>query len=168
RGPQRGHRMRVSRGQAQQIQDGRRYGALALEPAAEVGELVRIGQLTVEQQMADFFERRVLGQVFDLVSAVDETPFLAVDLAQLGFCNDDALYPSTRHKPVLRGEGMRVEGTAVQRAGSAGPENNGADILRCRAEEPAPFRSRGGTCGRSPNIAAPQGRCKSAWHSRIA
>ncbi|SRR5690606_7230696 len=37
---------------------------------------------------------------------------------------------------------MRVEGTAVQRAGSARPDNNGADILRHRAEEPAPYRSR--------------------------
>src|SRR5690606_37050553 len=32
--------------------------------------------------------------------------------------------------------------SAVQRAGSARPDNNGADILRHRAEEPAPYRSR--------------------------
>ncbi len=91
RGPQRGHRMGASREQTQQVQDGRGSRAFALELAAEVGEPCGIGQLTVQQQVTDFLERRVLGQVLDLVTPVDETSFLAVDLAQLCFCNDNAL-----------------------------------------------------------------------------
>src|SRR5204862_5924171 len=68
-------------------------GELAVvgEVGEEGVELLLRRQLAVERQEADLFVRGVLGEVADVIAAVDENAVLAVDRAQPAASDDDAL-----------------------------------------------------------------------------
>ena len=51
-------------------------------------------QRAVQQQVNDFFEARVRGQVVDVVSTEGQTAFLALDVTEQCASNDDAFEPA--------------------------------------------------------------------------
>ncbi len=62
-------------------------------------ELGGLGQLAVPQEVDDFLERRLTGQVVDAVAAVGEASVGAVEIAELGLGGDDALEPADELDP---------------------------------------------------------------------
>ncbi len=60
------------------------------ELALERFELMAIGQMAVEQQVNDFFERRVRREIVDVVSAIGQASDRAFDVTELGGPDDDA------------------------------------------------------------------------------
>ncbi len=59
------------------------------------------GQFEVPEQVGDFLERRVVGEVVDVVADVDELAGGAVDVAQRGIEGHDAFEAARLH--LLRG-----------------------------------------------------------------
>ena len=57
--------------------------AVGPQGAVEAGQLLLVGQAAVEEQVCGLFEGGVLRQVVDIVAAVEELAFLAVDEAGL-------------------------------------------------------------------------------------
>ena len=53
--------------------------AVVSELPAPLGQFLPVGKLAVNQQVADFRKRRVLGELLDGIAAVAENTFLAVD-----------------------------------------------------------------------------------------
>ena len=52
---------------------------VAGEPRREVPELVRAGQVAINEEEAGFYERRLLGKLLDGDAPVAEDPFLAIE-----------------------------------------------------------------------------------------
>jgi hypothetical protein len=67
---------------AQEIQDGGGEGPLATQVGREVVELGLGGKLAVAEQVHDLFERGVVGEVVDVVAAVDELALVPIDGGQ--------------------------------------------------------------------------------------
>ncbi len=70
---------------------------LVIEPA----KLVFARQRTTQEQVGDFGERRPFGQFLDAVAPVDENPFLAVDVADLGVRNRYTSQAGILHPNIL-------------------------------------------------------------------
>ena len=84
------HRVRVGRHQLQRFGDDRRQAAQALELGL-VGIQLRHGrQRAVHQQVRDFLEGRLRGQVVDVVAAVMQVVAAAADRAQRGVAGGGA------------------------------------------------------------------------------
>ena len=66
-------------------------------------ELLARGEVALQQQIGRLFERRVVGQVVDVVAAVDETAFFPKDVADRRLVGDDAF-------ETLGGGGSRLHG----------------------------------------------------------
>src|SRR5207244_607198 len=56
-------------------------GSSGCQASLEGLELLLVGQIALPQQIHHLFERRVRGQVFDRVTAVDQSPRYAIDRA---------------------------------------------------------------------------------------
>src|SRR5215211_6799097 len=71
------------------------------EPLLETRELRAVRQLAVPEQVADFLERAVPGEILDPVAAVDENALGTVYFTEAGLCGDDALQSlaCARHDP---------------------------------------------------------------------
>ena len=95
-GAERGHRRRVPRQRAQEVQHLGLDLAMVDELPVEVGELRAVGEFTLKQQVRRFFERRSRRQFVDVVAAVDELAEIPVDVADGGVGRDDSLQPPRR------------------------------------------------------------------------
>src|SRR5579872_4060151 len=60
---------------------------------AEFFELEGAGQISLQQQVTDFLEIAVLGQIMNVVPAVDQAAFLAVDLTDRTVGGNDPFEP---------------------------------------------------------------------------
>ena len=94
---QRAHRMGIARRETEQLDDARIDGCGLAQASSQRRQLVPVGELAVPEEVADFFEGGVLGEVLDFVPSVHEPPLLAEDLAEPGLRRDDSLQPSRGH-----------------------------------------------------------------------
>ena len=106
-GPEYGHRVRRGRSEAQKLDHLRVNGLLVVQSASQLLELGTARQFAEPEQVTDLLEGGVPGQILDFVTTIDEAPLFTVDVAQLRLSDDDALQPSTRHGPLLRGDRQR-------------------------------------------------------------
>ena len=56
----------------------------------EVGQLRDVRQLALEQQVRGLFKRRELGQLMDVIAAIDQLPEVAIHVADRGVCRDNS------------------------------------------------------------------------------
>ena len=84
------HRMRGGGDALQRGFDGLRQTAQRFQLELVVGELARIGQCAVDQQVSDLLEFALLGDIENVVAAVVEVIAAAADGAQRGIAGGDA------------------------------------------------------------------------------
>ena len=77
----------------QQADDGGVQLALARQVELQLLQLGAIGQPPKPQQVADFFEGRVVGQLVDVDAAIGEHALIAIDVADAGICGGNAFQP---------------------------------------------------------------------------
>jgi hypothetical protein len=92
RRPERGHGVLVGGGQlAHRFEHVLVDRPLGDHRVGEAVETVGVWQLAVPQQVDDLLVARVSRQVLDRVAAVDESPLVAVDLAEIGLGDEHTL-----------------------------------------------------------------------------
>ena len=90
---QRGHGVEILHREAHQLPQGQRQVPVGGQPLLVPFELVLVGQVPVEQQVADLLERRVRAEVEDVVALVDQPALGAVDVADAALAGEGALQP---------------------------------------------------------------------------
>src|SRR5689334_22994536 len=69
---------------ADHIQHRCRQRTVCPEPFIKSSEIVRPGQVAVEQEVGRLFEARMLGEIVDRVAAIEKYPSLTIDEARFG------------------------------------------------------------------------------------
>ena len=88
-GAQRIHRVHFLWQEPEHLEDGLRQLAFRDDRAAEGGQLPRVRQLVMKQQIRDLFEVRLLGHLVNVVAAIHQ-PGIGIDPADGGFPGDHA------------------------------------------------------------------------------
>ena len=83
--------------------------AVALDVADEIVLLVGRGQFAVQQQVAQFQEIRLFGELFDGVSAMQENPLVAVDIGDVGIAGGGGDETGIVGEVSLAGESAHVD-----------------------------------------------------------
>ena len=88
-GAQHVHRMSLAWKQPQHFRHLPRQCALRSNLLPEIGQLLPIGQLAVQQQVRDLLETRLLRHFMNVVTAIHQ-PGIWIDPADRGFAGDHA------------------------------------------------------------------------------
>src|SRR5690606_7887259 len=84
-------------GRGQHAVDGVRHAERAAEPGLEAGQFAGRRQLTVPQQVDYLFETCLVGELTDVVAAVDQLTFGPVDMADRAGVDVDTVQPAVYH-----------------------------------------------------------------------
>ncbi len=112
------HRVRIAAEATEERRQLFMHHGVARDRVGEARQLVRRGQLAVQQQIGDFHKARLFGEFADRIAAMQQNAFVTVDIGQL------RLARRRRGEPRIVGEvpGLRVELADVDdvRSDSAG------------------------------------------------
>ena len=75
----------------QYLDDAVGYDSVGSQLSGEVGQFLRVGEFAVKQQIYHFLEGRFLGQVMDVVAAVEQLTYFAIYETGLGRVEIDLL-----------------------------------------------------------------------------
>ena len=75
---------------AEVLKHGVGHSALGAELLGQLIELLLIGKLALPQEVGNLLEGSILREVLDVVAAVEQLAFLAVDVGEFGIERDDA------------------------------------------------------------------------------
>ena len=84
------HRGAVLRQASEQVDHALGQSAIARQNGLEIGQLLRVGQVVVIQQMHHFFVAHLPCQLVDVVAAVDELPNVSAHVAEPSVGGDNA------------------------------------------------------------------------------
>jgi len=84
--------------------------AVHREALLEGIDLIGVGQLTVDQQIADVGESRLLGDLFDRVAAIPQDPLLAVDEGDRALARTGVAVPGIERD----GAGLLAQGGDIE------------------------------------------------------
>ncbi len=77
-----GHGLRVAREGAHDVEHRFGHEPLGLQRRLEQVQLVGIGQLVVPKQVDDLFVGRIQAEIADIIAAIDQNSFGAIDIAR--------------------------------------------------------------------------------------
>src|SRR5690606_20328158 len=118
------------------------------QAGTQVGEAGTVREVTEPQEVSNFLEGRVAGEVVDLVAAVDQAALLAHDFADTRLCGDDAFQPLGRHPDSIFRLGRSLDSLLAPGWQAAGTGQRQAPLRLAARRAPAG----------APNIAgAPEG-----------
>ena len=80
-----GHRVRIAAEAFEEAVELRVQHGVPRDRVGELGILIRLGQLAVQEQVADFQEARLLGELLDRVATVEQDAGVTIDVGDLAF-----------------------------------------------------------------------------------